>query len=352
MSSARRRPAAVSGRAAAHTAKRCSSDGAERGTWTSSPERTCGLSPTMVWNPMVRSSLIIWRMSSTDPDALMNSGAASIAAKAASSPALSDHVRSGRTRGKRAHSASSTLCARASEWRDVITAPDRQLAGGKHLDAAVGLGIEDECDIDIAAGQQAVRRLHRAHAEDARDTRLGGVELRQHAGQEIGDATLRPGDGDGLAMTVVAANPAQGNVGVPQGTLGVLGENAAGVGQQQPMRGALEQARVELVLEVDDLAVDGRGRDVQPARGKAHGTAPRRLEKVADYRRMQRHRSLAPRVANSLDRCPRVAKINTSGRTASNSDPTNFLRAAVGLQGATREGAGNAACNGESGANT
>src|SRR5690242_20097925 len=100
-----------------------------------------------------------------------------------------------------------------------------------------------------------------------RHQRIAAIEARQHVRQEFGDGAFDDGDRD-MAATEAAellelgASPAI----VLLPAAHALDQDLARRGKAEATRQALEERRAELVLELQDLSVDRRWRDVEPVR--------------------------------------------------------------------------------------
>ena len=119
---------------------------------------------------------------------------------------------------------------------------------------------ETECKTSI--GSQAVTRICTAGCTETNRATASGQKM--HGG------TVQRGDGDvaadGAAQFVdIAAEPCEVVQCVPR----VAQHEPAGVSQPHTVRAALKQRCAEMVLQLQNLPVDGRGGDMEALRGTA-----------------------------------------------------------------------------------
>ena len=118
---------------------------------------------------------------------------------------------------------------------------------------------------------------------------MRGNEFGHRFGQELHVQTVHGGDGHGTAddaaqLVDVAAQPGE----ILQGGACVAQHQLPGIGEPHAVRSPLEQWRAEIVLELQDLPIDGRRRDMKPLRGSANRAVLGDRLEVPQHRRMHR----------------------------------------------------------------
>ena len=116
------------------------------------------------------------------------------------------------------------------------------------------------------------------------------MELGEHDRQEVAGNTILTGDGDMPATkSAQIVDLGDGAVEVALEPENVAIEDFAGGGQPDALGKALEQLALQLILELEDLAVDGRRRNVQRFRRLAHRAVPHRLAEIAERDQVDMH---------------------------------------------------------------
>ena len=143
---------------------------------------------------------------------------------------------------------------------------------------------EGQADIRLAAGHRVGNGLRAEAGYADRDARITLTQLFQHAGQQIGGDAGYRGDLPWPVRSVARQFGAH-TLGVLQYDDDVAGEDLASGGQAQAAGQSLEQRRADLVFELENLPVDRRGGNVEPARGFADRLAAAHVE-IMDGRRV------------------------------------------------------------------
>ena len=157
----------------------------------------------------------------------------------------------------------------------------------QHGDSATPGRGEGQPEIRMAL-RDGVHGLHRVAGHDPDlYRRMGDDESGHRFREEVHRQAVQGGDGhltadDAAQVVDVAAQPGE----VVQGSLRMAQHEPPGVGQPHAVRAPFEQRRAEMVLELQDLPVDGRRGDVQPFRGTADRPFLGHRLEVPQHRRM------------------------------------------------------------------
>jgi hypothetical protein len=109
------------------------------------------------------------------------------------------------------------------------------------------------------------------------------VEARQNIRQQAGNDALDDPEIDFAApQAAQVVNSRAGAIEITENAMTVPRQHLASGGELNPGLGALEQHRVDLVLELRDLSADRRWRDVQPVRRLADRPQLGHLVEIAE----------------------------------------------------------------------
>ncbi len=124
--------------------------------------------------------------------------------------------------------------------------------------------VECQADIDLTVGDETEDLAVIVTADIEIHRRMLPVEGHDPIGQELDRQTVQAGDADPAGLlTFQVAQLALHDVEVVQRVARMGQHDLAGAGQSQSVGQALEQRRAELFFQLQDLAADRRGRDMQ-----------------------------------------------------------------------------------------